>query len=169
MMCGSITNRRGGVSIFIISITTMLVIMIILLFAVCVLNINTYSIVYNYKIDLYNLNRNAIMSVNKVEGKYGIYKYDKEKYLYNFKKLLQKSYGLNDELKNGNRFIKEIKILEYDVLYKSQIDSVSNKLVENDIVHVVTSIEYNPIIFKSLFPNNCVFTLHNDISIRMYE
>lgn len=169
MKNGNVCSKRGDISIIIISFTTIAITMLLLLFAVSIINVNTYCLVYNYKMDLYNLNRNAIITVNKVEGKYGIYEYNKEKYLNTFKELLQKTYGLNENLKNGNKGIKEIKILEYDILYTSQRDNITKKNVKNDTIHVVTSIEYTPIIFNSIFPNNCIFTIHNDISIKMYE
>lgn len=164
------THKKGGdISIFLIAITVTFVTIFVLLFSICVMYINMYSIVYNYKMDLYNLNRSAIVSVNKVEGKYGIYNYDKNVYFQQFKELLKKTYGLNDNLQNSDKFIEKIEILEYDIYTKGSFDNVTHKVVQEDIIHVLTTITYQPIIFKSIFENNCTFTIHNDISIKMYD
>lgn len=119
--------------------------------------------------DLYNLNRSAIVSVNKVEGKYGIYQYDRKKYMQQFKELLKKTYNLNDNLQNGDKFIEEIRIIEYEVYNKGDVDTVTNKAIPNDMIHVLTSITYQPIVFRKIFANDCTFMVHNDISIEMYD
>lgn len=155
-------------SIVLIAIMVSFILVLLLLFAICIMYINVYSIVYNYKMDLYNLNRSAILSVNKVEGKFGIYEYDKSKYMQQLVTLLRKTYNLDENLCNGSRGIEKIKILEYDIYRAGQVDNITNKIISNDVIHILTSIRYNPIIFKSLFPNDCTFKVHNDISIKMY-
>lgn len=169
MKFGKKYSKSGEISVVIIALTVLFILVFLMVFGVCITYINMYSIVYNYKMDLYNLNKSAIMSVNKVEGKFGIYEYNKDRYEEKFLELLKIAYNLNEELKNGNRYIQEVKILEYNIYKSGDVDSCTNKKINEDTIHVVTSITYNPIIFKKLFPNNCTFTIHNDISIKIYE
>ena len=169
MKSGKLYRKSGTISIVIIALSGLFVIVLLVMFAVCIMYINMYSIVYNYKMDLYNLNRSAIISINKSEGKFGIYEYNKQEYQNLFLELLKKTYNLNDELKNGDRYIEKVEILEYEIYTSGNIDSVTGKRINSDIIHVVTSITYNPIIFKSLFPDNCTFVVHNDISIKRYD
>ena len=80
MKSGKLYRKSGTISIVIIALSGLFVIVLLVMFAVCIMYINMYSIVYNYKMDLYNLNRSAIISINKAEGKFGIYEYEKQKY-----------------------------------------------------------------------------------------
>lgn len=153
-MIGKIYKRQGAVSIVILAITMLFLVMFILLIAILITYINTYVIVYNYKIDLYNLNRSAIISVNKLEGKYGIYNYDANVYLNKFKELLILTYNLDGDLKNGSRYIQEVDIIEYEI--------------KNNEIYVYTSIKYIPIIFRLFFSNGCTFYVKNNISIKTY-
>ena len=169
MKYGRNIRRSGNISIIIIVIMVIFIFMLLILFSICIIYINVYSIVYNYKMDLYNLNRSAIISVNKVEGKLGVYEYDKNKYINQFILLLKKTYNLDNNLSDGSRNIDKIEILEYEIYHLGDVDNVTNKVLKNDVVHVLTKITYKPIIFKNLFPDNCTYIVHNDISIKTYE
>ncbi len=162
-------DKKGDMSVYVITLTAIFIIFILIAFSICVLFVNIYSVVYDYKMDLYNLNKSAVISVNKVKGSYGIYEYDKNEYLEKFKEMLIKSYNLDINLKNGSKFIKQIEILEYEIYKNGQTDSITKKHIQNDTIHVVTNITFEPILFKFIFPNNCTFKLHNDISIKLYN
>ncbi|MBE5821668.1 MAG: hypothetical protein E7311_03645 [Clostridiales bacterium] len=161
--------KKGDVSIYIIMIVIVFMIILLLFFSATVLLINVYIVVYDYKLNLYNLNKNAIMSVNNLKGSYGIYEYDKNEYLSEFKKALIKQYQLNESLENGNKNISKIEILEYEIYEKNDIDSITSKEINNNTIHVVTNIKYRPIIFSFLFKKGIIFKVHNDISIKEYS
>lgn len=158
--------RRGDISIYIIMIVIISIIILVVFFGSIILLINVYIVVYDYKINLYNLNKNAVMSVNNIKGSYGIYEYDKAQYLQEFKKSLIKQYVVDEELKNGKKNILKIDILEYEIYKKDDIDSITNKSMKNNTIHVITNIKYKPIIFSFLFKEGITFKVHNDISIK---
>lgn len=161
--------KKGDISIYIVMITIIFIILIIIFFSAIILLINVYVIVYDYKLNLYNLNRSAIMSVNSIKGSYEIYEYDKNEYLETFRKLLIKQYNLNQDLQHGKKNILKIEIIEYEIYEKGDIDTITNKKINNNTIHVVTNIRYKPIILYFLFENEINFKVHNDISIKEYQ
>ncbi len=160
-------NKKGYLSAYILIITILFILILIILFSSLILFTNVYSVVYNYKIDLYNLNMNSIVTINKNKGSYGVYNYNKEEYLKLFKEDLKKTYNLNDNLENGNKFINKIEIVEYEIYKKGMKDSITGKQINDDTIHVVSNITFNPIVFKFIFKEGCKFKVHNDIKIKL--
>lgn len=160
-------NKKGYLSVYILTITFTFILIFIILFSGLMFFTNIYSVVYNYKIDLYNLNMKAIITANKNLGSYGIYNYNKEEYIKLFKEDLKNTYNLNDNLENGNKFITKIEILEYEIYKNGAKDSITNKKIEYDTIHMVSNINFNPIVFKFIFKDGCKFKVHNDIKIKL--
>lgn len=160
-------NKKGYLSAYILIITIVFILIIIILFSSLMFFTNIYSVVYNYKIDLYNLNIKSIITINKNKGSYGDYIYNKEEYLKLFKDDLKKIYNLNDSLENGNKFITKIDIIEYEIYKKGVKDSITGKEINDDTIHVVSNITFNPIVFKFIFREGCKFKVHNDIKIKL--
>lgn len=160
-------NKRGYLSTYLLIMVTVIVIIVLLLFGSLIFFSNIYSIVYDYKLDLYNLTRKAVVTVNKEKGSYGVYEYNEEEYIKLLKQDLQKIYNLNVNLENGKKYITKIDILEYKIYKKGSIDSVTKKSISEDTIHIVTNIRFNPIVFKFLFNDGCKFKVHNDIKIEL--
>ena len=146
------------ISLIFISIAITIMILILSVF---ISHVN--SILYNLKVDMYALNRSAIISVNKGKSSVDDFSYNMNAYKNEFLKGLKKNYSLNDNLENDDKLISRIKIIEYKIYETGEKDSYTNIRCNNRVVHTILEVKIKPIILKKFFENIFVFTVHEDV------
>ncbi len=150
------------ISMVFIGIAIVFFVMIISIF---VSHIN--SILYNFKIEMYSLNKTAIIAVNKNKANIDNFSYDKKTYKKEFENLLKSNYELDNELKNKEKLITEIKILEYEILEERSKDPYTKENLHDRTIHTVLKLKIKPIILSSLLEDIFVFTVHEDVALNM--
>lgn len=154
-------NKNGNV--FIISTLFIAGILTIFLFIIMIFISEVNSILYNVKLDMYSINKSAIISVNKGVTSREKFSYDKKTYLEHFKNLLVKNYNLDKELKNETGIIKEVKIIEYDIYQAGKKDKYSNQKLNDTTIHSVIEVKVKPIILEELLQELFTFEIHEDV------
>ncbi len=148
---------------FIISIFFVAAIIIIFLFIGAIFYSEMNSIAYNIKLNMYSLNKSAIIAVNKASTSRGTFSYDKKSYRECFEDLLKKNYSLDDKLANEAGLIKQIKIKEYEVYKSGSRDSFTNKRLGDMTIHSVIEVKIKPIFNFELLEHICTFDIHEDV------
>lgn len=156
-----IKNENGNV--FIISTFFVVGILVIFLFIIMIFISEINSLLYNIKIDMYSINKSAIISVNKGITGREKFSYDEETYLDYFKKMLMENYNLNDELKNNEGLIKKVTLLEYEIYQKGKKDKYTNIRVNDTTIHSVIKVEIKPIILEDFLQDIFTFEIHEDV------
>lgn len=160
-------NKSG----MIITISTVFIaiaiVVFVLIVTIFVSHIN--SVLYNFKIEMYSLNRSAIIAVNKNKANIDNFSYDKNTYEKEFIELLKNNYELDDELKNENKLISKIEIVEYKVLEARSKDTYTGENLQTRMIHTVLKVKIKPIILKSVLEEIFVFTIHEDVALNMLE
>ena len=110
-------NKKGNA--FIISILFIAIGLIIFMFICVVFVGEVTSLAHNIKLDMYSINKSAIISVNKGITSRDSFSYSKDAYKEYFIDMLKKNYSLNDDLKSSTGLVRSVDILQYDV-YKSR-------------------------------------------------
>lgn len=160
-------NKSG----MIITISTVFIaiaiVIFVLIITIFVSHIN--SVLYNFKIEMYSLNRSAIIAVNKNKANIDNFSYDKNTYEKEFIELLKNNYELDDELKNENKLISKIEIVEYKVLEAKSKDTYTGKNLQTRTIHTVLKVKIKPIILRSILEEIFIFTIHEDVALNMLE
>ncbi len=157
------SNDRGEILTISLIFVGIVLIILIFVFSIFMSYINT--ILYNLKIDMYSLNRSAIIAVNKYHTSIDAFSYDKYVYKQEFVKGLKSNYDLNDNLENENKLISKIEIVEYAIYGSGQKDSYTNKRSDDRVLHTVLIVKISPIILKSYLEDIFVFTIHEDVAL----
>ena len=139
--------------------------MIIVVFAFSVFVSHINSVLYNLKIDMYALNRSAIIAVNKGKTSIDDFSYDLKTYKKEFVSGLKQNYSLNESLENNEKRISKIEILEYEILEEDKKDSYTNKRCDSRVLHTVIEVKIRPIVFVKFFEEIFVFTIHEDVAL----
>jgi len=88
-------NKKGNV--FVVSTFFIAGVLVILLFTVLIFVSEINSLLYNIKLDMYSINKSAVISVNKGITSREKFSYDKDTYKEYFIKMLKANYKLDDE------------------------------------------------------------------------
>ncbi len=139
------------------------IIICMLVITIFVSHIN--SVLYNFKLEMYSLNRSAIIAVNKTKTSVDNFSYNIATYKNEFVKLLKSNYELDENLENENKLISGINIVEYKIYNARSKDSFSKKNLQDRTIHMVLEVKIKPIILKSLLENIFVFTIHEDVAL----
>lgn len=156
-------NNSGEIITASIIFFTIAIIICLLAISIFVAHIN--SVLYNFKLEMYSLNRSAVIAVNKNKTNVDNFSYDIKTYEDEFVKLLKSNYELDENLENKSKLISGVKIIEYKIYNAKSKDSFSKKNLQDRTIHMVLEIRIKPIIFKSLFENIFVFTIHEDVAL----
>lgn len=156
-------NNSGEVITASVIFLAIAIVICLLVITVFVAHIN--SILYNFKLEMYSLNRSAIIAVNKNKANVDNFSYNAQVYEKEFVNLLKSNYELDDNLKNKNKLISGIEIIEYKIYNVRSKDSFSKKNLQDRTIHVVLRVKIKPIILKKLFENIFVFTIHEDVAL----
>lgn len=150
-------GKKGNVFIYsTFFITCILVIFLVTIF-IFISEVN--SLLYNIKLDMYAINKSAIISVNKGITSREYFSYDDETYKECFIKMLKANYKLNDNLENENGIVQRVKILKYNI-YSSNTGTTIQSTIE---------VKVRPIVFHKILENVFVFEIHESTALNMLE
>jgi len=150
-------NKKGNV--FVVSTFFIAGVLVILLFTVLIFVSEINSLLYNIKLDMYSINKSAVISVNKGITSREKFSYDKDTYKEYFIKMLKANYKLDDELKNNNGVIQSVKVLEYDIR-STQKDTT---------IYSVIEVKVKPIIFSNMLKDLFTFEIHESTALNILE
>ena len=97
------SNENG--EIITISLIFVGIIVAIGMFVLAIFMSHINTILYNLKIDMYSLNKSAVISVNKYKTSIDDFSYNSKVYKNEFINGLKANYDLNDELENKDKLI----------------------------------------------------------------
>ena len=155
---------------FIIGIVIVALIIIVLFFVCAVFVGETNSILYNIKLDMYSINKSAIISVNKgVTSRQRGISYDKSEYLAYFKEMIKKNYNLDDNLSNSNGLIQKVDIIDYEIYKRGKRDKYTDQKLQDTTIHSVIKVRIKPILFENILKEKFVFDIHEDVTLNKVE
>lgn len=158
-------NSRGNV--IMIGTIFVAIALVVLTFIIAIFMSHINSVLYSIKLDMYSMNKSAIIAVNKNITNTDNFSYSKEAYKEEFLKLLKHNYELNDNFSNDKKLITHIDVEEYDVYRKNKKDTFTKKRSSNRVIHTVLKVKVRPIILKEFLENIFVFTVHEDVNLNM--
>lgn len=138
---------------------------VIFTFVIAVFMSHINSILYNLKLDMYSMNRSAMIAVNKYNTSVDKFSYNYSAYKNEFVNLLKSNYELDENLSNDKKLITSIEILDYTIYQKGAVDSYTKKACDARVIHTVLKVKIKPIILKNLLENIFVFTVHEDVAL----
>jgi len=155
-----INNKGNAFLIAIIFIVTIIVIfMFVAVIFVCEMN----SILYNIKLDMYSINKTAIISVDKGITSRESFSYDLNEYKNQFLKLIKKNYKLDDSFRNSNGVVEEIQLIQYEIIKPRKKDPCTKRKLDDMTIHSVVRVKIKPIFFEELLDQICTFEIHEDV------
>lgn len=156
-------NNNG--EILTISLIFIGLIMIIFVFSMAIFMSHVNTILYNLKLDMYSLNRSAIIAVNKYKTSVDDFSYDIQTYKSEFIKGLKENYELDKELENEEKLITKVEVIEYTIYEENQKDSYTKNRTDSRVLHTVLKVRIRPIILRDLLESIFVFTIHEDVTL----
>lgn len=162
----SIVKKENG-NILTIGLIFVSIAMVIIMFVIAVFMSHINSILYNMKLDMYSMNKSAVIAVNKNKANIDYFSYDKATYQNEFVKLLKSNYDLDDNLRNESKLIYGIEVKEYEIYEKNKKDSYTNTRTDGRVIHTVLKVRIRPIILKDILENIFVFDVHEDVALNM--
>ena len=139
--------------------------MFLFLFAAAVFMSHVNSVLYTVKVDMFLINRSAILALNRDMEKREISSISRDDYYNYFKKVLQYNYNLDDNLKSGNRLIEQIDILQYEYFTTTTVDNVTGETITEPTIHAEIGVKVTPIVFKNALSNIFYFRIHQDVKV----
>lgn len=157
--------KKGNILIISVIFIAICIAIILLIATIFMGHVN--SILYNMKLEMYSINRAAIISVNKDKTSIDDFSYSEKAFREYFENAIKNSYELNDEYENEEKLINYIKILEYDIYEKGKKDIYTKEKCDGRTIHTVIEVKIKPIIMKSFFEDIFVFKIHEDVNLNM--
>ena len=157
--------KKGN--ILIIAVIFIAICIVIILFIATVFMSHVNSILYNLKLEMYSINKSAIIAVNKTQTSIDDFSYNEKSYRDYFEKAIKMSYDLNDDFKNPDKLISDLKIIEYTIYEDGAKDSITKERCKNRIIHTVLEVKIKPIIMNDFFENIFTFEIHEDVNLNM--
>lgn len=161
-------KKREG-NVLVIGVIFIAIALVIFLFILAIFMSHINSTLYNIKLDMYSLNKTAVIAVNKNKTNVDNFSYNKNTLKNEFVSLLKSNYELDDDLKNNEKLISSISIEEYEVYEKNKKDNYTNQRLDNRVIHTVLKVKIKPIILKSLLEKMFIFEIHEDVNLNMME
>lgn len=146
-----------------VSILFIMAILIIFVFIMSVFIGQVNNMIYRIKTEMYMINRDGIIAVNKNIANQGKISYSEKEYKKQFVKSLQKNYNLDENLESNTGLIEKIRIKEYKILKENQRDTFTKKKVEDVTLHTVIELEVKPIIMPGILDEVFIFDVHEDV------
>lgn len=157
--------KKGN--ILIISVIFIAICIVIILFIATVFMSHVNSILYNMKLEMYSINKSAIISVNKNKSSIDGFSFNKKSYRKYFEDAVRKSYDLNDDFENTDKLISSVKIIEYDIYEKGEKDNFTKDRCDDRVIHTVLNVKIKPIIMRNFFEKILTFKIHEDVNLNL--
>lgn len=157
--------KREDGEILTISIVFISIAITIFIFVLAIFMSHINTILYNFKIDMYALNKSAIISINKGRTSVDDFSYNSYIYKEKFIEGLKRNYDLNENLENKNKLISKIEIKEYEVIEDKKKDSYTGKRCDGRTLHSVIEIKVKPIILANFLEEIFTYTIHEDVAL----
>ena len=157
--------KNGNVIIVAMIFVAISIVIILLVAAIFMSHVN--SILYRIKLDMYTMNRSAIIAVNKGNASIDRFTYHKETYRKNFEEELKRAYKLNDAMENEQQLIQKMRILQYEIYEKGKKDQFTKEKCDDRVIHTVIEVKMHRIILPKYFEKIFTFTIHEDINLNM--
>lgn len=154
-------NKKGNALIF--SIFFVAIVLVIILFIIMIFISEVNAMLYNIKLDMYSINKSAVISVNKGITSREKFSYYEKAYEEYFIKMLKANYNLNENLENKDGVVQQVKIIDYDILNKGEKDNYSKSKTKDIKIHSVIEVKIKPIILAKILENLFVFEIHEDV------
>lgn len=154
-------NKKGNVMLVTVLFITAVLIIFVFIISIFISQVN--STLYRIKTEMYSINRNGIIAVNKNIANTGKLSYSEKEYKKYFINSLKENYNLDENLENNNGLVEKIKINEYEILKKKTKDPYTKEKLENITLHTVIEIEIKPIIMKKFLDKVFIFDIHEDV------
>ncbi len=158
-------ESKGETNLLLIIVLQGFVVMFIFLFSIAVLVSHINAIMYTVKVDMFAINRAAVIALNKEVEKGNVSSVDRDDYYIYFKKVLQYNYKLDENLEAGSRLIEKIDILQYEYYTDSTEDDVTGKPIDEPTIHAQIGVRVKPIVFRSIFSELFYFRIHQDVKV----
>ena len=156
-----VRNKNGTTIIFSLFVIT--IVLIIIVFVVAIYFGITNSMIYNLKLDMYSINKSAIISMNKPSTSRGGYSYSEKDFRLYLEDLLKRNYNLDDNLENPNGFVKKVEIKEYTIIRKGKRDNVTKKICQDNTIHSLIKVQVKPLILEDVIKDSLIFEIHEDV------
>ncbi len=161
----SLEDSKGEANLLLIIVLLGFVVMFIFLFSTAVLVSHINAIMYTVKVDMFTINRSAVIALNKKYERGEISSINRDAYYDYFKKVLQYNYKLDNNLEAGNRLIEKIDILQYEYYTGSTVDDVTGKAIDEPTIHAQIGVRVKPIVFRTTFSELFYFRIHQDVKV----
>lgn len=157
--------KKGNV--LIISVIFIAICIVIILFIATFFMSHVNSILYNLKLEMYSINKSAVIAVNKNKTSIDDFSYNKKSYREYFENAIKTSYDLDENFENNNKLISNVRILEYEIYEKGTKDRTTGEICDDRVIHTVLKVKIKPIIMRSVFEDIFAFEIHEDVNLNM--
>lgn len=157
--------KKNNGEILTISMIFISIAITIFIFVLAIFMSHINTILYNFKIDMYTLNKSAVISINKAQTSIDNFSYNSSIYKKEFIEGLKKNYDLDENLENENKLISKIEIVEYEIYEKDKKDAYTKKNCKDRTLHTVIRASIKPIILSKSFEEIFTFTIHEDVAL----
>lgn len=159
--------KKGNV--LIISVIFIAICIVIILFIAAIFMSHVNSILYNLKLEMYSINKSAIIAVNKYNTSIDSFSYNKKEYRKYFEDAIKKSYDLDKNFKNPDKLISSLKIIDYEIYDVGNRDAYTKNKCANRVIHTTVEVKIKPIIIRALFEKIFTFTIHEDVNLNLLK
>ena len=162
-------NKTNNGSIAISAMVVISIIISLIMFIIAIFMSNVNSLIYGVKLDMYSINKSAIIAVNKNEANVDKFTYNEKEYKKYFENALRKNYNLDEDLENKKGLIEKITLEEYKILKKGNNDNFTKEKCDDTTIHTVIRIQIKPLILKSVLKDIFTFKIHEDVNLNMVK
>lgn len=160
-------KKKGN--IFIFSVFIIAAILVIFFFILLIFMSETNALLYNIKLDMYSINKSAILAVNKGITSREKFSYEEEEYRNYFEKMLKANYKLNENLENKEGAIQKVEVLQYSIEKEGKKDSYTKQKLKDNTIHSVIQVKVKPILNFAVLEKLFVFEIHEDVILNVLE
>ena len=157
--------KKGNVLIIAMIFVAICIVVILLIATIFLSHVN--SILYHLKLEMYSINKVAIIAVNKTRTSIDDFSYHPKLYKKYFEEALRESFHLNNAFENEQNLIESIKIREYTIIEKGKVDSFTKEKCDDKVIHTVIEAKIKPIIMRNFFEKIFTFTIHEDVNLNL--
>jgi hypothetical protein len=148
---------------FIIALIFTAVILSIFIFIIAIFMSEVGSLLHSIKLDMYSINKSAVIAVNKYQTSLGYFSYSKKDFRENLKSMLMKNYNLDNNLCNKDGIIQQVSIIDCNICKKRTNDPYTKERLKNMTIHSLIKVKVKPIILEEQLSDLFTFYVHEDV------